>query len=76
MIATTTHVASGIFVPMLVIGSTAGRIIGIGVVELCHALGVNYTEGLDGSGTWEWIDPGVFALIGCGAFMGGLGLIR
>ena len=67
-IAATTHVASGIFVPMLVIGSCVGRIVGLAVVDIFKTFNVDAVT----SFKWEWIDPGIFALIGCGAFMGGV----
>ena len=85
-IAATTHLASGIFVPMLVIGSCVGRTVGLVVVDLFKSFDVvsaaraviDDITGADmGSASnsdfkWEWIDPGIFALIGCGAFMGGV----
>ena len=77
--AATTHVASGIFVPMLVIGSCVGRVAGLAVVDVFEAFNVFATAhavvvDVEAAGNfkWEWIDPGIFALIGCGAFMGGV----
>ena len=63
-----TALSSGLFVPMLVIGSLIGRLVGLFTLDVF--------VGRDGQfvspSPWAWINPGVFALIGAGAFMGGV----
>lgn len=56
--------ASGIMVPSLLIGATLGRLFGLIVTDI--AGGVQH--GTDN----DWIDPGVFALIGAAAFFAGV----
>ncbi|KAG2489363.1 hypothetical protein HYH03_012193 [Edaphochlamys debaryana] len=63
-------VASGLFVPMLMVGAVLGRICGLATVDVAQALGKHWS--VDIVGPWTWIDPGVFALVGAGAFMGGV----
>ena len=65
-----TFVASGLVVPTLVIGATFGRLFGLFLV---HAFAKN-TNIPGGSyfASESWMDPGVFALIGAGAFFGGI----
>ncbi|KAG2428222.1 hypothetical protein HXX76_011901 [Chlamydomonas incerta] len=63
-------VASGLFVPMLMIGAVLGRIFGLLTVDIAQGLGKRWS--VDTLGPWAWIDPGVFALVGAGAFMGGV----
>ncbi|ESO89755.1 hypothetical protein LOTGIDRAFT_124505, partial [Lottia gigantea] len=60
-----TSVSSGILVPMLLIGSLYGRIIGLVMVSL---FGVH----TDPNSYWVWMDPGAFALIGAASFFGGV----
>ncbi|KAK6185139.1 hypothetical protein SNE40_007435 [Patella caerulea] len=60
-----TSVSSGILVPMLLIGSLYGRIIGLVMVS---AFGVQ----TDKDSYWVWMDPGAFALIGAASFFGGV----
>ncbi|KAL8619446.1 hypothetical protein ACOMHN_011797 [Nucella lapillus] len=60
-----TSVASGILVPMLLIGSLYGRMIGLAMVSF---FGIN----IDKDSYWKWMDPGAFALIGAASFMGGV----
>lgn len=63
-LAAGTSVASGIVEPMLVIGATMGRVVGVMMVDVfgVHADSV----------FWEWLDPGAFALIGAAAFFAGV----
>jgi chloride channel 7 len=56
-------ISSGLVVPMLLIGSVYGRIIGVLMVKIF---------GSDPAGQGEWVDPGVFALIGAASFFGGV----
>ncbi|EDV27121.1 uncharacterized protein TRIADDRAFT_54756 [Trichoplax adhaerens] len=58
-----TSVASGLVVPMLLIGSLYGRIVGRIMV---HMFGIHR------AGYWTWIDPGAFALIGSASFFAGV----
>ncbi|KDD74684.1 voltage gated chloride channel protein [Helicosporidium sp. ATCC 50920] len=69
-------ISSGVFVPMLLIGACVGRLVGLATVDLAAARGAG-TEGAPPGvflppSPWAWIDPGAFALIGAGAFMGGV----
>ena len=64
--------SSGLFVPMLVMGSALGRLVGLMLYDV--AVGMGYSEAALASGglSTAWVDPGVFALLGAGAFMGGV----
>ena len=57
-------VASGLVVPILIIGAAFGRICGLMLVDISGTL---YTKA-----AWNWIDPGAFALIGAASFFGGV----
>eukprot|EP01062_Namystynia_karyoxenos_P034827 TRINITY_DN25497_c0_g1_i1.p1 TRINITY_DN25497_c0_g1~~TRINITY_DN25497_c0_g1_i1.p1 ORF type:complete len:956 (+),score=274.77 TRINITY_DN25497_c0_g1_i1:103-2868(+) len=59
--------SSGLLIPMMVIGATMGRIVGHWLVQVL-------TPTHDGTYLkhHEWIDPGVFALIGAGSFITGV----
>ncbi|KAK2076390.1 hypothetical protein QBZ16_000915 [Prototheca wickerhamii] len=69
-------ISSGVFVPMLMIGACVGRLIGLVMVDLA----ARYGRGSEGAppGVFlpphplSFVDPGAFALIGAGAFMGGV----
>lgn len=50
-----TAVSSGIVVPMLLLGSCIGRIVGLGMVDIF---------GAHPETAWAWIDEGAMALIG------------
>ena len=65
-----TCLASGLFVPMLVMGACVGRFWGLVTLDLAVAAGIT-AEQLE-SEVWSWIDPGVFAMVGAGAFMAGV----
>eukprot|EP01059_Diplonema_ambulator_P021477 TRINITY_DN3567_c0_g2_i2.p1 TRINITY_DN3567_c0_g2~~TRINITY_DN3567_c0_g2_i2.p1 ORF type:complete len:1005 (+),score=45.77 TRINITY_DN3567_c0_g2_i2:757-3771(+) len=54
--------ASGLVVPILVIGSVTGRVLGELAKELIPSV----------FGTMDWIDPGIFALIGAASFFAGV----
>jgi H+/Cl- antiporter ClcA/predicted transcriptional regulator len=67
-------ISSGMVIPMIVIGATIGRIYGVSLVHL-FADRVHNAEGATVKGyvaNQAWMDPGVFALIGAGAFFGGV----
>lgn len=61
-------ISSGLFVPMLMIGSLIGRITGLIILDLF----IGRENQLPSPSPWAWVNPGVFALIGAGAFMGGV----
>ncbi|MEW5318605.1 MAG: hypothetical protein WDW38_009815 [Sanguina aurantia] len=63
-------ISSGLFVPMLMIGAILGRMIGLLTVDVAQSMGTSWD--VDTFGPWTWIDPGAFALVGAGAFMGGV----
>ncbi|KAL4443355.1 hypothetical protein ABPG75_011092 [Micractinium tetrahymenae] len=69
-------ISSGVFVPMLLIGACLGRLVGLIVVDIAAAHGAGSKGAPPGvflpPSPWAWIDPGAFALIGAGAFMGGV----
>eukprot|EP01061_Rhynchopus_euleeides_P038116 TRINITY_DN65537_c0_g1_i1.p1 TRINITY_DN65537_c0_g1~~TRINITY_DN65537_c0_g1_i1.p1 ORF type:complete len:845 (+),score=269.62 TRINITY_DN65537_c0_g1_i1:98-2632(+) len=56
--------SSGILIPMILMGATMGRLVG-------HLLVVTLVKESYVASN-QWIDPGVFALIGSGAFVGGV----
>ena len=67
-------VSSGLVVPMIIIGATTGRLYGI---ILYYLFGSSVPKSLIHASTgayWVsegWMDPGVYALIGAGAFFAG-----
>ena len=58
-----TYIASGLVVPMLLIGGLYGRMVGM--------LFVDYF-GIQTNKYWAWMDPGAFALLGSVSFFGGV----
>uniref|UniRef100_A0A1D2A2N7 Chloride channel protein n=1 Tax=Auxenochlorella protothecoides TaxID=3075 RepID=A0A1D2A2N7_AUXPR len=69
-------IASGVFVPMLLIGACVGRLIGLIMVDMAARNGAGSEGAPPGvflpPHPMSFIDPGAFALIGAGAFMGGV----
>ena len=69
-------ISSGLFVPMLVIGSCVGRLVGLAAVDAAAARGAGSAGAPPGvflpPSPWAWVDPGAFALIGAASFMGGV----
>jgi chloride channel 7 len=65
-------ISSGMFVPMLLIGAVLGRLAGLAMVDIFKVdTGVmSWLPANDAQ--WKWIDPGVFAVLGAAAFMGGV----
>ena len=61
-------ISSGLFVPMLVIGSLIGRLTGLMFLDIFVGREGQFAP----PSPWAWVNPGVFALIGAGAFMGGV----
>ena len=69
--------ATGMVIPMLVVGSCIGRLFGLLMVYVFATTvrGGALSDGLIAKGLWEhqsWMDPGVFALVGAAAFFGGV----
>jgi hypothetical protein len=64
--------SSGLFVPMLVMGSALGRLVGLMLYDVAVAMGYSEQSLASGGLSTAWVDPGVFALLGAGAFMGGV----
>lgn len=63
-------ISSGLFVPMLVMGACIGRFCGLIAYDIAGYAG--WTAEDLASEMWAWIDPGVFAMVGAGAFMAGV----
>lgn len=76
VISAGSSVASGLFVPMLLIGALMGRLVGLAATDIAAAAGFGSAGAPPGvflpPSPWSWIDPGAFALVGAGAFMGGV----
>ena len=55
-------ISSGLVIPMIIIGACLGRIVGQASYDMVTAM------------SWrnDWVDPGLFAFIGAGAFFGGV----
>ena len=62
-------ISSGLLIPMLTMGAIIGRICGLVAVHIANATGHDAKELLEDK--WLWIDPGLFAAVGAGAFLGG-----
>ncbi|CAD2220271.1 chloride channel protein [Angomonas deanei] len=62
-----TSVSGGLVVPSLVIGALFGRIFGL----VLFYVGSDVNRGGYYSTKYSWMDPGLFALIGAGAFLAG-----
>ncbi|KAF8068428.1 clcD [Scenedesmus sp. PABB004] len=65
-------IASGLFVPMLMMGALTGRLVGLATTDIADKYGQllsSWTTAGTASNPWSWIDPGAFALVGAGAFM-------
>jgi len=56
---------------MLVMGACVGRLVGLGVLDMSQFFGFGDVVFKPPS-PWSWMDPGVFALLGAGAFMAGV----
>ena len=63
-------IASGLLVPMLIMGACIGRLCGLAAVKMATRAGYSAAD-LLATDEWAWIDPGVFATVGAGAFLGG-----
>ena len=63
-------IASGLLVPMLLMGACIGRLCGLAAVKMATRAGYSAAD-LLATDEWAWIDPGVFATVGAGAFLGG-----
>ncbi|CUE72834.1 voltage-gated chlorine channel protein, putative [Bodo saltans] len=64
-----TFIASGLVVPLLCMGATFGRLFGLFLVSAFGSEGVAPNSYFSSE---SWMDPGVFALIGAGALLGGV----
>ena len=69
-----TAISSGLVVPMLLIGAIYGRIVGLACTNLVFGgfggVGVGPIDYADKA--LQWVDPGVFALIGSASFFAGV----
>jgi H+/Cl- antiporter ClcA len=65
-------ISSGMFVPMLLIGAVLGRVVGLLIVDLVPVDATDNWWLPAEDAQWKWIDPGVFAVVGAAAFMGGV----
>ena len=63
-------ISSGLLVPFLLMGAIIGRFCGLVSVDLATRWGYSAAD-LLATDEWAWIDPGVFAVVGAGAFLGG-----
>ena len=70
---------TGLIVPVLLIGATVGRIIGLLCVLIVGIHGPNTDADCDKYPDhdlchtgWNWVDPGAFAIYGSAAFFGGI----
>ena len=52
----------------LVIGACVGRLVGLGLVDIAATWGYSAADLAAGGAATAWVDPGVFALLGAGAF--------
>lgn len=66
------EIASGMFVPMLLIGAVLGRLAGLLMVDLFSVDPGSMWWLPASDDQWKWVDPGVFAVVGAAAFMGGV----
>lgn len=67
-------IASGMIIPFMVMGSAVGRMFGIVLVHVFAQNVIDQTTGGKNAAYFfedSWMDPGVYALIGAGAFLGG-----
>ena len=62
-------IASGLFVPMIMMGALLGRMVGLFTTEIAHNRLAAWVGAAASSNPWSWIDPGAFAMVGAGAFM-------
>lgn len=65
-------ISSGMFVPMLLIGAVLGRLVGLLMVDMFPVDSSDNWWLPAEDAQWKWIDPGVFAVVGAAAFMGGV----
>eukprot|EP00892_Ulva_mutabilis_P010524 jgi/Ulvmu1/7844/UM004_0074.1 len=66
------EISSGMFVPMLLIGAVLGRLAGLLMVDMFPVDPGSMWWLSASDDQWKWIDPGVFAVVGAAAFMGGV----
>lgn len=64
-------IASGLVVPMLMTGACLGRGVGLLFVEITSLWEPDVADA-SVTGYWDWVDPGLFALLGAAAFFGGV----
>ena len=63
-------ISSGLLIPWLLLGACLGRFCGLLSVNMATRLGYSVVD-LLATDEWAWIDPGVFAVVGAAAFLGG-----
>ncbi|KAJ9464335.1 Chloride channel protein D [Diplonema papillatum] len=62
-----TYLACGLVIPMLIMGATIGRLYGLAIVDLFEGLWGEACGGVD-----NWVDPGIFAMLGAAGFFAGV----
>ncbi len=67
-----TQISCGLVVPMLLIGALYGRLLGRAVVDLFGVHGDDDSTDRDAVYSWDWMDPGAFALLGAVSFFAGV----
>ncbi|ELT90364.1 hypothetical protein CAPTEDRAFT_205673 [Capitella teleta] len=65
-----TAVAGGIFLPVVIGGALYGRALGIGMVSVWQQ--VTGSSGLPIDTEWDWMDPGIVAVMGSASLLGGV----
>jgi chloride channel 7 len=67
-----TQISCGLVVPMLLIGALYGRLLGRAVVDLFGVHDDSSATAANVGYSWDWMDPGAFALLGAVSFFAGV----